>query len=211
MSNQGGNKDQPIPPPRLAPEQVAGMIMRTVLLATQETSGPQYPHLLRVAGLSRFTHALPPLSGEPVATKTELERLYGAVYAMLGEPITRLFMRNYGQRIAPQVLENPELREIVRRAAALPPDQRLAAFLQEFVPWQRWAVIHLTEDPHTWYLELEHCSYCAGIHGATAPLCQGATVLYATLAKAATGRTLQVTETACVAAGDPHCKFALPK
>jgi predicted hydrocarbon binding protein len=93
----------------------------------------------------------------------------------------------------------------------LPPEQRLAAFLQDFVPWQRWAVIHMTEDPQTWYLELEHCSYCAGIHGATAPLCQGATILYAALAKAATGRTISVTETACVAAGDPHCKFAVTK
>lgn len=211
MSNRGPNQDQQTNRPMGAPGEVPGMVMRTVLLATHESSGPQYPHLLRAAGLSRFIDALPAMSGELVATKTELERLYAAVYAMLGEPITRLFMRNYGQRLAPQVLENPELQEIIGRAAALPPEQRLTAFLQEFVPWQRWAVIHITQDQHAWYLELEHCPYCAGIHGATAPLCQGATVLYATLTKAATGRTMQVTEVACVAAGDPHCKFAVTK
>ncbi len=187
------------------------MVMRTVLLATHETSGPQYPHLLRAAGLSRFIDALPAMSGEPVATKTELERLYAAVYAMLGEPITRLFMRNYGQRLAPQVLENPELQEIIRRVTALPPEQRLAAFLQDYIPWQRWAVIRVTEDPQTWYLELEHCPYCAGIHGATAPLCQGATVLYGTLAKASVGRVVQVTEVTCAAVGDRCCKFAVTK
>jgi bacteriochlorophyll 4-vinyl reductase len=211
VSNLGPNQDQPVNRPMLAAGQVPGMVMRTVLLATHETSGPQYPHLLRAAGLNRFIDAMPDGGWEPVATKTELERLYAAVYTMLGEPITRLFMRNYGQRLAPQVLENPELQEIIRRVTALPPEQRLAAFLQDYITWQRWAVIHITQDQQAWYLELDHCPYCAGIHGATAPLCQGAAVLYATLTKAATGRTIQVTETACVAAGAPHCKFAVTK
>jgi predicted hydrocarbon binding protein len=197
--------------PQVAPDQVAGLVLRTVLLAMQETSGPQYPHLLRAAGLSRFIDTMPDASWEPAATKAELERLFAKVYELLGEPITRLFMRNYGQRLAPQVLANPELQALLRRAAALPPEQRLAAFLQEFAPWQRWAVIHMSQDPHAWYLELEHCPYCAGIHGATAPLCQGATVLYAALTKAATGRTVHVTEITCAAAGDSHCKFAVTK
>jgi bacteriochlorophyll 4-vinyl reductase len=213
MSSRGPNQDQQINRPRIAPDQVPGLVMRTVLLATQETSGPQYPHLLRAAGLSRFINAMPDGGWDPVATKTELERLYATVYEMLGEPITRLFMRNYGQRLATQLLENRELQEIIRRAAALPPEQRLEAFLKEFAPFSArgWTAIRITQDPQTWYLELEHCPYCAGIHGATSPLCQGATVLYATLTKAATGRTMQVTETTCVAAGAPHCKFAVTK
>lgn len=211
MSNRGPNQDQQTNRPMAAPGQVPGMVMRTVLLATQETSGPQYPQLLRSAGLSRFVDAMPDGGWEPVATKDELERLYATVYAMLGEPITRLFMRNYGQRLATQLLANKELQEIIGRAAALPPEQRLEAFLQEFVPWQRWAVIHITQDQHVWYLELEHCPYCAGIHGATAPLCQAATVLYAGLTKAVTGRPVQVTEVTCVAVGDPRCKFAVTK
>jgi hypothetical protein len=199
--------------PMLAPDQVAGLVLRTVLLATQETSGPQYPHLLRAAGLSRFIDALPEPNWAPAATKAEVERLYATVYEMLGEPVTRLFMRNHGQKVAAQLLANPEIQAFLTRAATLPPEQRLGAFLQDFAPFtsRGWTPMRLTQDEQHWYLELEHCPSCAGIHGATAPLCQGQSIMYATLAKAAVGRAVPVTEITCAAAGDSHCKFAVTR
>src|SRR5689334_14858311 len=113
MSNRGPNPPPQMNRPQLAPDQVAGLVLRTVLLATQETSGPQYPHLLRAAGLGRFIDALPEPNWAPVATKAEVERLYATVYEMLGEPVTRLFMRNHGQKVAAQLLANPELQAII--------------------------------------------------------------------------------------------------
>jgi predicted hydrocarbon binding protein len=192
---------------------VIGSILRAVLQAIQETSGPQYPNILRAAKLNRFIDALPEEGIHPVATREEFERLYSAVYQMLGESLTRLFLRNYGQRMAVQLLANPEMQQRIAHAATLAPAQRLEAFVHGYAEYSArvWAAIRITQDEQAWYLELEYCPNCAGIHGATAPICQSPVVVFGTLAKAAVGRSVRITELTCAAAGDAHCKFALYK
>ncbi len=213
MSSRGPNQDQQVNAPMGATGMVIGNTMHSVLQAVQETSGPQYASILRAAGLTRFIDELPEEGWQPVASREELERLYSTVYQMLGESLTRLFMRNYGHRLAAQLLENPEIQEIIERVSALEPAQRLEAFIREFAPFSNrgWAALQISEDPQAWYLEQKHCPNCAGIHGASAPICQSPVVVYSTLAKAALGRPVQVSEVTCVAAGGSRCKFALTK
>lgn len=213
MSSRGPNKEQPVNKPMSATGYVIGNIMHAVLQAVHETSGPQYANILRTAGLTRFIDELPEPGWQPVASREELERLYATVYEMLGESLTRLFMRNYGQRLAAQLLENTEIQGIIERVRTLEPAQRLEAFIRQYVQFSNrgWSAVRISEDQRAWYLEQEHCPNCAGIHGASAPICQSPVIVYGTLAKAAVGRPVQVTEVTCVAADDPHCKFAVTK
>jgi predicted hydrocarbon binding protein len=192
---------------------VPGAILRPVLQAIHDTSGPQYGNLLNAAGLNRYTTAMPDSGWQPVATQDELERLYTTVYQMLGESLTRLFMRNYGWRLVGQLQETKEVQDMIARINALDLEHRLEAFTREFVRFSSrgWATIQVSQDDRAWYFELEHCLNCAGIHDAADPICQGAAVVYATLAKACVGRVIYVSELACAATGDPHCVFSLSK
>ena len=144
-----------------------------------------------------------------MATREELEHLYSTVYQMLGKSLTRLFMRNYGHRLAAQLLDNPEIQAIIAHVALLAPAQRLEAFIREYAPFSTrgWADLRVSQDQYAWYLEMEHCPNCASIRGASAPICQSPVVLYAALAKAAVGRPVPVTEVTCAAADDPHLQI----
>src|SRR4051812_18666134 len=88
-------------------EAIAGFRLRIILSSVQEVSGKQYPLLLQQAGLTRFLDHLPAADNTPVLTSEDLAPLFGCAYAMLGEPITRLFLRNTGSTTADAYLQSP--------------------------------------------------------------------------------------------------------
>src|SRR5215213_6150038 len=82
------------------PMEISASTMRHTLLAMAQTSGQQYELLLTRAGLSRFINALPAEAWQPVATSRELTTLFNTAYTLLGESLTRLFFRNFGQAMS---------------------------------------------------------------------------------------------------------------
>src|SRR5690349_22135857 len=111
-------------------EDISARTVHAVLHAVREISGAQYEHLLEHAGWARFRAGIPPVSDELIATRTELESLFANVYALLGESLTRLFLRNYGRLLA---MHLPSKSTLQAAAAALPPGQRTAWFIEAMI------------------------------------------------------------------------------
>src|SRR6476646_10179583 len=106
-------------------EAIAGFRLRIILTSVQEAGGKQYPLLLQQAGLSRFLDHLPPADETPVLTSEDLAPLFGCAYTMLGEPLTRLFLRNIGSVTADAYLQSPLGQQLLAATPKIPLDERL--------------------------------------------------------------------------------------
>src|SRR5579859_8226762 len=148
--------------------------VHAVLHAVREISGTQYPHLLERAGWSRFQTSIPPESDAVVATRAELELLFANVYTLLGEGLTRLFLRNYGRLLGEQLLAHAAPGGLVAGWAAIPPSERhLAAFVAVVaqISTRFWTAATISEDAQAYYLTYARCPLCVGVQGASVPLC----------------------------------------
>jgi hypothetical protein len=193
---------------------VRARTVRAVLRAVREVSGPLYNQLLAKAGWARFQgDELPPESDDLIATRDELETLFANVYGMVGEGPTRLFLRNYGQLLATQIMDSTLGRARAQEATTIPPDQRVRWFANSMalMSERSWTPTTLTEDDTAFYLTYERCPLCAGAQGATVPLCTAMDPMYSNLAKQLIGQRLRVAELECAAMGAAHCKVAIYK
>jgi len=192
---------------------VAGTVLRATLQATRRASGAQYPQLLEQAGLSRYLHTLPPLNEAPACTAVEFSRLPAGVYAMLGEPLTRLFLRNIGALAVPRTLQDPGIQALQANLAALPPEARLAPLVRSIgqIVTRTWAPTTLTEDASAWYLSVGECPTCLSLPPVSAPICANSEAFYAGFASRLMARRMRVVEVVCRATGGPTCTFAFYK
>jgi hypothetical protein len=187
--------------------------LRQALLAVQQISGGQYELLLTRAGLARFRQTLPGTDMHPVATRAELARLFATVYEMLGEPLTRLFMRNIGTAFAAGLVQSPAWGVLAEQGRRVPGAQRQGWFVEQMaqVTGRHWSPTRLWEDGAAWYLELEYCPNCAGLHGLQAPICANVEVVWGAAAKLMIEQRVHIVEVACHGMGAPHCVFAIAK
>src|SRR3954449_306008 len=86
---------------------VSNAILRGMLQAVKRTSGRNYPQLLEQAGMARYLTTLPPANDNPACSAEEYSRLPAIVYAMLGENLTRMFLRNAGTNLAARAVAHP--------------------------------------------------------------------------------------------------------
>jgi hypothetical protein len=193
--------------------EIPASIVRSILEAVQETSGAQYSGILSRAGLARFAAELPANDLAPVATREEIAHLYQTIYAMVGEGLTRLFLRNYGRILAGKVLLTPVGRQMLAEVAAVPDDEKRAWYVHRAAELSSrvWTRQIVSEDDVAWYWTSDPCPLCSGITGATAPLCASPEVLYSLMAQNIIGQRLRIAEVECHAQGDPHCKYAFYK
>src|SRR5689334_20345037 len=84
---------------------IPGSTMRSVLLTVQDISGSQYKALLERAHLGHYLTNLPADDMLPGGTSEDLIRLFATTYTMMGESLTRLFMRNFGTRAVKGMME----------------------------------------------------------------------------------------------------------
>ena len=193
--------------------QIPARTMRLTLQTMKENSGSQYGHLLAAAGLARYSEMLPPDDWTPSATVDELAELYHTVYNMLGESLTRLFLRNYGQGLARTLLDQEWGQAMLAQAPAIPATQRVHWFVDKWLAHtgQHWTLMTVVQDEAAWYLTPELCHYCAGITGVSAPLCAATEVMLRTVAEKIVGWRVRVVEIECAAMGSRHCKYAIYK
>jgi hypothetical protein len=195
------------------PHYIASSLLRATLQAAKRASGAQYTTILAHAGMQRYAEALPPPDDSPAMTAEEYSRLPAAVYTMLGEPLTRLFLRNLATLGAERMMHGHQLPGWAAAAQAVPPEQRVAWFVRwvEAMNGKMWSPSTVTEDDSAWYITMEICATCLSIHGASAPLCSNSAQLYQSLSEPIIGRKVRVAEVECAAMGAPHCKFAFYK
>jgi bacteriochlorophyll 4-vinyl reductase len=192
------------------PEQTMAMVLHVM----QEIAGVQAGPILTQAGLGRFLTTPPDrTSMRPAASQEELIQLFRNIYRMLGEDLTRLFMRNYGESTANVLLQLPDVQALLAEIRPVPREQQMRRLAETLEPWMArgWAPLTITEDKDACYMAYEVCYACYGITGAKRPLCAAGDVIFARLAREALGRRVRVVEVECAAMGAERCKYALYK
>jgi hypothetical protein len=192
---------------------ITGRTVCTVLRAVREVTGALYPQLLARAGWTRFLKELPPNDFVPVATRAELESLFGGAYALMGEAPTRLFLRNYGSLLGQQVLAAPAGQELQAALPSVPSDEQLRWIVERLldISNRSWTETTMSEDADGYYLTYKRCPLCAQIAHAKAPLCTSITTFYGAFVRSLLGERPHIVETHCAAVGDPACVVALYK
>ncbi len=192
---------------------ISNFTIRCVLEAMRELDPSESHSLLAAAGLSRLkSHDLTD-TAPPVVRTSELARLYGTVYRMMGEPVMRVFLANYAWRMEPMLLKHPEVVRLREKGKTIPPAQ-IRSWAARQLPQLLgaiWASVNLEEDPAAYYLVVERCPICIDIRKASRPICHSSECLYSAFARAITGQRLTLTEVACRAQGAPACSFKLDK
>ncbi|HMA38389.1 MAG TPA: hypothetical protein VKY74_28330 [Chloroflexia bacterium] len=192
---------------------IAGNLMRLILDALRETSGPQFRAIMRQAGWEEYADHPPPDSDEPIASLEDFLRLTQTIYTMLGEDLYRLHQRNTGLKIAEGAIQGPWGAQIRAAALVVPHDQRLGWYVGEYAGYMAKAGVHYTirEEPAAWHMTLAHCPACPGIAAAKQPICTGIVVFMKKAGDLVMERRLQVAEVACHAVDGAACTFALYK
>jgi predicted hydrocarbon binding protein len=146
-------------------------------------------------------------------TTSQLANVYAVVHRHLGETLTRLFLTNYGNKMGPMLVDHPTVKSLAQKSKAIPAAGRAAWAIQETCGFLNtiWANVQVREDPQAWYLEVDHCPICAGIRGATAPICASSEIIYTVILRAVGGQWPTFKEVACRAQGNPVCSYRLAK
>jgi hypothetical protein len=176
-------------------------------------AGSQYGKVLETAGLSRYLDALPPADQTPTVTGPELSHLYGAIYRVMGESLTRLFLTNYGRKLPEALLASPWGKAMVEQASKAPPAERLGTAVRLIAETgtRVWVEMSVTEDAEAFYLEVRNCAVCKEMHKARSPICANNEYFYGAVARALTGMRVTALEVECAAQGAACCKYRLRK
>lgn len=192
---------------------LANFTIRNVLETLRELSPTDYVSLLRDAGLANLTTADLGDDAPRRVRGADIARLYGAVYKLTGETLTRVFLTNYGHKMAPMLLKHPTMVRLLAEQPSVPKAERVAWAMREIPSFlnEVWAAVGVREDDEAYYLEIAHCPICAEIHGTRGAICASSEFLYTALARALTGQRLSFLEWSCRAHGDPLCAYRLRK
>ncbi len=192
---------------------IANSLLRAHLQTVKRISGATYPLLLEQAGLGRYIAQLPPLDDAWACSADEYSRLPEAVLRILGEPLTRRFLRNAGAALVERALRNPAMMTLAAHLAGLPAEARLGGFVQQLarIIDHTWATTLTAEDATAYYLITYDCPTCRRLYDLSAPICGTSSTSYSGLAAALVGRPVRVAETECRATGGAVCRFAFYK
>src|SRR6185312_7659629 len=104
---------------------ISNFTMRSVLETLRELTPAEAETLLREAGLERALTAPLGDSAPTIVRTSELARLYATVFKLTGETLTRVFLNNYGHKMAPMLLKHPEMVKRLEESKGIPAPERL--------------------------------------------------------------------------------------
>jgi predicted hydrocarbon binding protein len=180
--------------------------------------------LLRQAGLTKYVDQLPPMDDTPSITVEQYSRLLANIYEIFGAQGSRpIFLR--GGRLGAAELRRQRPAQFVVSSIALkllPVNRRMQIVLERLIEQgteMYGATYRLQEQDEAFVLDLTDCPYCAEItrrRGAqnvpiTKPVCHIPVAILTEMMEWATGRKHLVEESACIAMGDPTCRFRVSK
>jgi len=192
---------------------ISNFSIRLMLETLREIRPAGVDELLSEAGLAWLKGADLGDASPALVKTSQLAKVYAVVHQHLGETLTRLFLTNYGNKMAPMLLEHPTVKSLAQKSKTLPAAGRAGWAIKETCAFLNtiWANVQMREDPGAWYLEVDQCPICAGIQGASAPICASSEIIYTTLLRAIGGQWPTFKEVACRAQGSPLCSYRLAK
>ena len=191
---------------------IVNTIMRQALAAAEEVMGTNGLNaVLRLSNLSAFVDNLPPDNLEPAIETTEYAQFNQAIEDFYGRGGRGMLKRIGKASFQYAINEQPALLGVAGAALKiLPQKQRIkfilnsmASALKKSNPQvQAWVE---EENGTIAYLDAS-CAICHSRKN-DKPICH---LYLGSLGEAiewATGKTYEITETHCMAKGDPHCRF----
>jgi predicted hydrocarbon binding protein len=180
--------------------------------------------LLRQAGLSSYVDNSPPMDDSPSITVAEYSALLANIYEIFGARGARpIFLR--GGRLGAAELRRQRPAQFAVSGMALkllPTAKRMQIVLDKLADQGEemyGASHHLEEESDAFYLSIGDCPYCAEItrrytaqnKPITRPVCHIPAAIVDEMMEWATDQKHLVEEVACIAMGDPACRFRVSK
>lgn len=191
---------------------IVNALVRQALVSTQEVMGENGLNaVLRTSGLERFIGNFPPDDLQPAIQSTQYAQLNQAIEDFYGRGGRGMLRRIGKASFQYAVREQTALLGVAGVALKLLPEkQRIKFILNSMVG----ALKKTNPQVEAWveengdrlaYLE----STCAMCHGrkSTEPVCHLYVGSIAEAVQWATGQPHEITETHCMAKGDPYCRF----
>lgn len=206
-------------------KRIPSLLLNILLTQVEEMMGRRsLIVLLRQAGLANFIDHLPPKDETPSITLDQYSQLLAHIYDIFGAQGARpIFLR--GGRLGSAELRRQRPAQFALNGIALrllPTNRRMQFVLERLVEQSTdmyGASYHLEERENAFFLEMTQCPFCTEIsrrRGAenrpvTKPVCHIPAAVIAELIEWATSNKHLVQEIACIATGDPACRFRVSK
>lgn len=192
---------------------IVNALVRQALVSTQEVMGENGLNaVLRASGLERFIGNLPPNNIEPGIPTANYARFNQAIEDFYGRG-GRGMLRRIGQASFQYgVREQAALLGIAGAALQLLPEKQRIKFILNAMAG---ALKKSNPNVNAWVEQGERLAYiedtCAICHSRTSaePICHVYVGSISAAVQWATGKSFAVTETHCMAKGDPYCRFEI--
>jgi predicted hydrocarbon binding protein len=195
---------------------IVNALVRQALVATQEVMGENGLNaVLRSVGLERFIGNFPPDDTDPGIKATEYARLNEAIETFYGRGGKGMLRRIGKASFQYGVREQGALMGLAGAALKLMPHKQRIKFvlnamanaLKKTNPQvEAWVA---EEGDTIAYCEAT-CAICLGRHS-DGPICHLYVGSVGEAVRWATDQEYEITETLCIAKGDPHCRFEVGK
>jgi len=192
---------------------IVNALVRQALSSTQEVMGENGLNaVLRASGLERFIGNFPPNNIEPGIKTADYARFNQAIEDFYGRGGRGMLRRIGKASFQYGVREQAALLGIAGAALKLLPEKQRLKFI---LNGMAGALKKSNPNVNAWVEEGERLAYledtCAICHSRTSakPICHLYVGSISEAVQWATGRSFEVTETHCMAKGDPYCRFEI--
>jgi hypothetical protein len=180
--------------------------------------------LLRQAGLAEYIDHVPPMDDSPSVTVEQYSGLLANIYDIFGaRGACPIFLR--GGRIGAAEIRRQRPAQFAVAGTALkllPAARRMKLVLDRLAEQgeELYGTPHyLEEEENAFFIDMPDCPYCAviaqrraeGNRPVTRPVCHIPVAAVAEMIEWAMGQKHLVEEVACIAVGDPECRFRISK
>jgi hypothetical protein len=202
-------------------KRIPSMLLNNLLSQVDQTMGRRsLIMLLRRAGLSRYIDNLPPLNELPSIRVEQYSELLANVYELFGARSAQdIFLRDGRLSAAELRRQRPAQFALTGTALKLLSTGRQMQIVLDRLVEQTTEVYgascNLHEEPDAFVLDIRVCPYCAEIarrsreeeRPVPRPVCHIPVAMLEEMVEWATGEKHLVEEVACIAKGDPTCRF----
>jgi predicted hydrocarbon binding protein len=206
-------------------KQIPSLLLNILFAQVDETMGHRsLIMLLRQAGLTKYIDHIPPMDDSPSCTVGEYSRLLSSIYGIFGAQGARSIFLRAGWLGAAELRRQRPAQFVVSGMALklLPTAKRMQLVLDRLANQSEemyGATYNLTEETDAFFLEIDDCPYCVEItqhHTAqhkpiSKPVCHTPVAIIEETVEWATDQKHLVEEVACIAMGDPVCRFRISK
>ncbi len=206
-------------------KRIPSLLLNILFAQVDETMGHRsLILLLRQAGLDDYLDWQPPMNETPSITVAEYSRLLACAYDIFGaRQATAMFVR--GGRLGAAEMRRLRPAQFALRGTALkflPGATRMRRVLEGLAEQGQglYGTPHrLHEEDAAFVMEMDDCPYCAEIARQrqaagkliARPVCHIPAAVIDEMIEWATGQKHLVEETACIALGDPTCRFRIAR